>query len=317
MFLQLANGGQTVDRVSGKSADRLGDDKVDSASEGISDHALEALTVLGVSTGYALVRIDRYQLPIVPAVDVVGIVVNLGGITGELFLAVGGNTGVGSHPAFFLFVNRCRCEPIQHSAGSGKSNSIVWLAHRLSGLHDYKDEKIFHSIIIVTDRRVLNSQLQNTVYQFDHVEGVVARIDKNSQQLKEAINAGIPIIITTLQKFPIIYKEVTSDNKRFAVIIDEAHSSQTGDSAKKLKRALADAEKILEEYADLEYEAEVNRKDDTDKLLEELAAQGLHGNMSFFAFTATPKRQNIANVRVERRRRTLLSVPHLFYATSH
>ena len=178
---------------------------------------------------------------------------------------------------------------IQHSAGSGKSNSIAWLAHRLSGLHNYKNEKIFQSVIIVTDRRVLDGQLQNTVYQFDHVDGVVKKIDKNAQQLKDAINDGIPIIITTLQKFPVIYKEVKSDNKRFAIIIDEAHSSQTGDAAKKLKRGLADTEKILEEYADMEYEDESKRKDDEDKLLDELSAQGVHENMSFFAFTATPK----------------------------
>ena len=178
---------------------------------------------------------------------------------------------------------------IQHSAGSGKSNSIAWLAHRLSGLHDNKDEKIFQSVIIVTDRRVLDSQLQNTVYQFDHVEGVVQKIDKNAKQLQEAIEAGTGIIITTLQKFPVIYKEVNSANKRFAVIIDEAHSSQTGDAAKKLKRALADTEKALEEMAELEYEEESKRKDDEDKLLDELASQGIHDNLSFFAFTATPK----------------------------
>lgn len=178
---------------------------------------------------------------------------------------------------------------IQHSAGSGKSNSIAWLSHRLSGLHNEKDEKIFKSVIIVTDRRVLDSQLQNTVYQFDHVEGVVQKIDKNAKQLKEAIEAGTGIIITTLQKFPVIYKEVNSGNHRFAVIVDEAHSSQTGDATKKLKKALADTEKVLEEYADLEYEEEVIHKDDEDKLVEELAAQGSHKNLSFFAFTATPK----------------------------
>lgn len=178
---------------------------------------------------------------------------------------------------------------IQHSAGSGKSNSIAWLAHRLTGLHDTRDEKIFHSVIIVTDRRVLDSQLQDTVYQFDHVEGVVQKIDKNSRQLKEAIEAGTGIIITTLQKFPVIYKEVNSGNKRFAIIVDEAHSSQTGSAAKKLKRALADTEKILEEYAELENAEELTRKDDEDKLLDELAAQGIHDNLSFFAFTATPK----------------------------
>lgn len=178
---------------------------------------------------------------------------------------------------------------IQHSAGSGKSNSIAWLAHRLSGLHDDLDEKIFQSVIIVTDRKVLDNQLQNTVYQFDHVEGVVQKIDKNSQQLKDAIEAGAGIIITTLQKFPVIYKEVNSANKRFAVIVDEAHSSQTGDAAKKLKRALADTEEILKEYAEMEAEEEANRIDDEDRLLNELAAQGNHKNMSFFAFTATPK----------------------------
>lgn len=178
---------------------------------------------------------------------------------------------------------------IQHSAGSGKSNSIAWLAHRLSGLHNDMDEKIFQSVIIVTDRKVLDSQLQNTVYQFDHVEGVVQKIDKNSQQLKDAIEGGAGIIITTLQKFSVIYKEVNSANKRFAIIIDEAHSSQTGDAAKKLKRALADTEEILKEYADMEEEDEKNRKDDEDRLLDELAAQGFHKNLSFFAFTATPK----------------------------
>ncbi|SCY30763.1 type I restriction enzyme, R subunit [Lachnospiraceae bacterium XPB1003] len=178
---------------------------------------------------------------------------------------------------------------IQHSAGSGKSNSIAWLAHRLSGLHNDMDEKIFQSVIIVTDRRVLDSQLQSTVYQFDHVEGVVQKIDKNSEQLKTAINGGAGIIITTLQKFPVIYKEVNADNKRFAIIVDEAHSSQTGDAAKKLKRALADTEEILKEYAEMEEEDEKNRKDDEDRLLDELAAQGIHKNLSFFAFTATPK----------------------------
>lgn len=178
---------------------------------------------------------------------------------------------------------------IQHSAGSGKSNSIAWLSHRLSGLYDDNDEKIFQSIIVVTDRRILDSQLQNTIYQFDHVDGVVAKIDKNSKQLRDAINDGTPIIITTLQKFPVIFKKINSDNKRFAVIVDEAHSSQTGDAAKKLKRALADTEEILKEYAEMEGLSEEELKDDEDRLLDELATQGIHDNLSFFAFTATPK----------------------------
>lgn len=182
---------------------------------------------------------------------------------------------------------------IQHSAGSGKSNSIAWLSHRLVGLHNDNNEKIFQSVIIVTDRRVLDEQLQNTVYQFDHVDGVVKKIEKNAQQLKDAINDGIPIIITTLQKFPVIYKEVKSGNRHFAVIVDEAHSSQTGEASKKLKYALADTDKILEEYAEMEYDEEQNYKDDEDKLLEELATQGFHENMSFFAFTATPKEKTL------------------------
>lgn len=178
---------------------------------------------------------------------------------------------------------------IQHSAGSGKSNSIAWLAHRLTGLHNDNNEKIFKSVIIVTDRKVLDDQLQDTVYQFDHVEGVVVKVDKNAQQLKEAIEAGAGIIITTLQKFPVIYKEVNSGKRRFAIIVDEAHSSQTGDAAKKLKRALADTEEILKEYAEYENAEEDKRLDDEDRLLNELAAQGIHENLSFFAFTATPK----------------------------
>ena len=182
---------------------------------------------------------------------------------------------------------------IQHSAGSGKSNSIAWLAHRLSGLHDYKDEKIFQSVIIVTDLKVLDTQLQDTVYQFDHVPGVVVKVDKDSKQLKQAIEDGAKIIITTLQKFPVIYREVNSGRKRFAIIVDEAHSSQNGDAAKKLKIALADTEEILKEYAELEGQAESKYLDDEDRLLNELAAQGIHENLSFFAFTATPKAKTL------------------------
>jgi len=178
---------------------------------------------------------------------------------------------------------------IQHSAGSGKSNSIAWLAHRLSGLHDISNEKIFKSVIIVTDRKVLDSQLQDTVFQFDHKLGVVEKIDKGSAQLKDAINSGKAIIITTLQKFPIVYKDIIGGKNNFAIIVDEAHSSQTGEAAKKLKRSLADTESILEQYARMENEDEDKRKDYEDKILDELAAHGLQKNLSFFAFTATPK----------------------------
>ena len=178
---------------------------------------------------------------------------------------------------------------IQHSAGSGKSNSIAWLSHRLSGLHNDLDQKIFRSVIVVTDRKVLDSQLQDTIYQFDHVDGVVQKIDKNAAQLKDAIDNGAPIIITTLQKFPVIYKEVMGQKHNFAIIVDEAHSSQTGEAARKLKKALADTSVALEEYARLEGELEESTPDQEDKILNELATQGQHDNLSFFAFTATPK----------------------------
>lgn len=185
---------------------------------------------------------------------------------------------------------------IQHSAGSGKSNSIAWLAHRLSGLHNELDEAVFNSIIVVTDRKVLDKQLQETIYQFEHQKGVVVKIDdeKTSKDLKEAINDGKRIIITTLQKFPVIYKEVDDmGHKKFAVIVDEAHSSQTGNSAKKLKIALVDKEDALAKYAEIEAREEENTKDYEDKLVEELASHGQQNNISFFAFTATPKSKTL------------------------
>ncbi len=185
---------------------------------------------------------------------------------------------------------------IQHSAGSGKSNSIAWTAYRLSSLHDDNNNNIFTSVIIVTDRRVLDSQLQGVIASFDHRRGVIETIDdkKNSQDLKNAINAGVKIIVTTLQKFPVIFDEVeNTSGKRFAVIVDEAHSSQTGTSAQKLKTALADNDQALEEFAQFENTEESNRADFEDKLIEELQSHGKHRNLSFFAFTATPKEKTL------------------------
>ena len=182
---------------------------------------------------------------------------------------------------------------IQHSAGSGKSNTIAWLAHRLTGLHDSGGEIIFNSIIVVTDRKVLDNQLQNTVYQFERVGGVVEKIDRDSAQLRDAINSGKKIIITTLQKFPVIFKEVRAGNKKFAVIVDEAHSSQTGDSAKKLKISLTDVKARLEEFEKIEGAEENKRSEVEEKIFEELAAQGKQPNLSFFAFTATPKAKTL------------------------
>ena len=185
---------------------------------------------------------------------------------------------------------------IQHSAGSGKSNSIAWLAYHLASAHDKEDRPIFGSTIIVTDRTVLDRQLQDTITSFDHTAGLVETIDdsKRSQDLKDAINNGKKIIITTLQKFPVIYQEVDAANGRnFAVIVDEAHSSQTGNSAQKLKAALADKEATLEEYQAIEDGIEATTPDDQDEIVNTLLSQGRHRNLSFFAFTATPKEKTI------------------------
>lgn len=181
---------------------------------------------------------------------------------------------------------------IQHSAGSGKSNSIAWTAYRLASLHNDDNEPVFTSVVIVTDRRNLDAQLQETITGFDHTLGSVCAIDekKSSKDLKDALNAGKRIIVTTLQKFPVIYEEVDdTTDKRFAIIVDEAHSSQTGSSAMKLKAALADVSDALKEYAELEGKAEDELLDDNDRLVREMIAHGRHKNLSFFAFTATPK----------------------------
>lgn len=180
---------------------------------------------------------------------------------------------------------------IQHSAGSGKSNSIAWLVYRLASLFDEDDKPMFTSVIVVTDRRVLDAQLQDTINGFDHTIGVVETIGENktSENLKNAINDGCRIIVTTLQKFPVIYKEVDRvAGRNFAIVVDEAHSSQTGNSALKLKAALADTDDALREYAELEGKAE-EEVDQDDKLIKEILAHGKHKNLSFYAFTATPK----------------------------
>lgn len=180
---------------------------------------------------------------------------------------------------------------IQHSAGSGKSNSIAWTAYRLASLHDENNKAVFSSVVVVTDRTVLDAQLQATISSFDHTLGAVETIgeDKTSKDLRDALNNGVRIIVTTLQKFPVIYQEVdAAKGRNYAVIVDEAHSSQTGSSALKLKAALADTEQALREYAELESKAEEDMDPD-DKLMREMIVHGKHKNLSFFAFTATPK----------------------------
>lgn len=183
---------------------------------------------------------------------------------------------------------------VQHSAGSGKSNSIAWTAYRLAFLF-VDDTPLFDSVVVVTDRRVLDSQLQETISGFDHAIGSVVTIgkDKTSADLRDAINGGARLIVSTLQKFPVIYEQVESKGKRFAIIVDEAHSSQTGTSALKLKSALADKRDALEEYAEIEAEAEDAAADWEDQLADELASHGRHKNLTFVAFTATPKEQTL------------------------
>ncbi len=177
---------------------------------------------------------------------------------------------------------------IQHSAGSGKSFTIAWLAHQLSTLHDVDDQRVFDSIIVITDRRVLDRQLQRTVLQFEQTLGVVENIDQTSRQLKSALEDGKTIIVTTLQKFPVIVEEISKlDGNRFAVIVDEAHSSQSGESTKSLKQVLAspDLEAAEREESGLDSPDEELQ----NRVLAELELRGKLPNLSMFAFTATPK----------------------------
>jgi type I restriction enzyme R subunit len=192
---------------------------------------------------------------------------------------------------------------IEHSAGSGKSNTIGWLAHRLASLHHSNNEKVFDSVIVITDRVVLDRQLQDTIYQFEHKQGVLQKIDGNSRQLAEALESGVPIIITTLQKFPFVSKQLLKlaeergkkgsgvlETKRFAVLIDEAHSSQSGETAADLKEVLG-GNKLLEAA---KKKAEEEGVDQMEELYRSMAKRGKQSNISFFAFTATPKHKTLA-----------------------
>jgi type I restriction enzyme R subunit len=181
---------------------------------------------------------------------------------------------------------------IQHSAGSGKSFTIAWLAHRLATLHDDEDRRVFDSIVVITDRRVLDRQLQNTMRQFEQTLGVVENIDTTSRQLKEALESGKTIIVSTLQKFPVVAQEIGElPGKRFAVIVDEAHSSQSGEGTRSLKTVLASGS--LEEAEREEAGARTPEEELEDVVLEEMAKRGRLPNLSTFAFTATPKAKTL------------------------
>lgn len=184
---------------------------------------------------------------------------------------------------------------IQHSAGSGKSNSIAWIAYRLASVHDADNKGLFDSVIVVTNRVVLDGQLQDTINSFEHQVGLVEAIDdkKNSRSLAEAINDKRRIIICTIQKFLFAKKDMEKfRGRKFAVIIDEAHQGQNGESAKTLRRSLIDIGAAIKEYAE-EAEIEEDEVDLTDEYISAVIGQGRHDNQSFFAFTATPKQQTI------------------------
>jgi len=191
---------------------------------------------------------------------------------------------------------------VENSAGSGKSNTIGWLAHRLASLHDLADRKVFDSVIVVTDRIVLDSQLQDTIYQFEHRQGVVQRIDEHSKQLAEALENKTPIIITTLQKFPFVSRQLLKlaeargdkgtgilPTRKCAVIVDEAHSSQSGETATDLKEVLG-GEQL---QAEARKKAAEEGLSDMDALFRSMAKRGKQSNLSFFAFTATPKHKTL------------------------
>lgn len=194
---------------------------------------------------------------------------------------------------------------IQHSAGSGKTNSISWLSHRLASLHDAQDGKVFDCVIVITDRRVLDKQLQDAIYQIEHAQGVVKAIDQDAKQLATALIDGTKIVITTLQKFPFVLRgllhvagadsqEQASDEekqqakaweaaiaaRRYAVIVDEAHSSQTGETARELKAVLGAQAPAENGEEEMDWEDRVNQI---------MQSRRRQKNLSFFAFTATPK----------------------------
>ncbi|MFT3688880.1 type I restriction endonuclease subunit R [Paenirhodobacter sp.] len=182
---------------------------------------------------------------------------------------------------------------IQHSAGSGKTNSIAWTAHLLADLHDARDEKIFSSVVVVSDRNVIDTQLQEAIFAFERTTGVVATITgeagAKSGQLAEALAGGKKIVVCTIQTFPFALKAVqdlaATSGKRFAVIADEAHSSQTGEAASKLKQVLS-----AEELAEMQDGGEISAE---DVLAANMAAKAGSSGISFIAFTATPKAKTL------------------------
>ena len=168
---------------------------------------------------------------------------------------------------------------IQHSAGSGKSNSIAWLSHRLASLHDENNQAIFDSVIVITDRKVLDSQLRATIKQFESVDGVVCGVE-SARELRNALNKGVRVIVSTLQKFPFVNEKggIEIGDKKYALVIDEAHSSQTGNTAKKMKEILGKSEEeVLEYFAKQQEELDKEEEQEYEsEIYKELASHGKH-----------------------------------------
>ncbi len=176
---------------------------------------------------------------------------------------------------------------VGHTTGSGKSYSIGWLSHLLTSLYKTKDDKnrMFDTIIVVTDRKVLDQQLQQTIKQLEQTQGVVNPIDQNSKQLLESLEKGKDIIITTIQKFPFISEEIGKlSSKTFGVIVDEVHSSQGGESSKHLKKSLSNVD---------DQEDDGERDDIDEEILKEIRSRQKQPNISFFGFTGTPKSKTL------------------------
>lgn len=186
---------------------------------------------------------------------------------------------------------------VQHSAGSGKSNTIAWAAHRLSELHDETDRKVFDTVLVITDRRVLDRQLRDTVTQFEQTAGVVKPVVEGSKELKTALESGEKIIITTLQKFPFIVDTVGElPGRKFAVIIDEAHSSQSGEASANLREVLRIEGGNEDAKLDAAKSADAKTFEETgeDLVLKKMRSRKVKApNLSFFAFTATPKQKTL------------------------
>ena len=205
---------------------------------------------------------------------------------------------------------------IQHTTGSGKSLSIGWLSHLLSSLYRSEDDttRMFDSIIVVMDRRVLDKQIQNTIKQLEQTKGVVCPVDLNSNQLKEFLEQGKSIIITTVQKFPVISKTIPElKSKSFGVVIDEVHSSQSGETSRHLKMSLS--KQVLGEYSEGEGNKDLTEID--EQILNQILSRGQQPHISYFGFSGTPKGKTLEMFGRKGEDGTLLSISFILNGTKY